>query len=135
MLAISSELLSTALNSMKLSSLSKAKNQWPTFEDILHNLHAQGIYIHSEQLAEFMLGHGLPVHLRYVPAHLRSKAMEVNQNYKGDMVLVVEEFNSPYWDFSWMENIQKPFVHDSLGDRTDWIEDIEQPSWDYSWMK
>jgi hypothetical protein len=82
-----------------------------------------------------MLGHGLPVHLRYVPAHLRSKAMEVNQNYQGDMVLVVEEFNSPYWDFSWMENIQKPYIHDSLGDRTDWIEDIEQPSWDYSWMK
>lgn len=135
MLAISNELLSTALNSMKLSSPLNAQNQWPTFEDILQNLHAQGIYIHSEQLAEFMLGHGLPVHLRYVPAHLRSKAMEVNQNYQGDMVLEVEEFNSPYWDFSWMENIQKPYIHDSLGDRTDWIEDIEQPSWDYSWMK
>jgi hypothetical protein len=34
-----------------------------------------------------------------------------------------------------MENIQKPFIPDSLGDRADWIEDIEQPSWDYSWMK
>ncbi|HEY9832518.1 MAG TPA: hypothetical protein V6D26_18170 [Stenomitos sp.] len=120
---------------MKLSSPLKAQNQWPTFEDILQNLHAQGIYIHSEQLAEFMLGHGLPVHLRYVPAHLRSKAIEVNQNYQGDMVIEVEECNSPYWDFSWMENIQKPFIHDSLGDRTDWIEDIDQPSWDYSWMK
>jgi len=51
------------------------------------------------------------------------------------MVCVVEELESPYWDFSWMENIQKPFVHDSLSDRSDWVEEIEQPSWDYSWMK
>ncbi len=120
---------------MKLSSHSQGKEQWPTFEQILQNLHAQGIYIHSEQLAEFMLAHGLPVHLRYVPAHLRSKAMQVNQSYEGDMACVIEEPEPPYWDFSWMENIQKPFVHDCLSDRIGRFEEIEQPSWDYSWMK
>lgn|ERR687885_158275 len=135
MLSISSDLLSIALNSMKSSSHSPGNERWPTFEEILHNLHTQGIYIHSEQLAEFMLAHGLPVHLRYVPAHLRPKAMQVNQSYEGDMARIIEELEHPYWDFSWMENIQKPFIHDSLSDRSDWVEEIEQPSWDYSWMK
>lgn len=135
MLAISSNLLSIALDSMKLSYQLQANEHWPTFEDILKNLHAQGIYIHSEQLAEFMLAHGLPVHLRYVPAHLRSKAIEVNQNYEGDMVRVIEEIEPPYWDFSWMENIQKPFTQNNQSERIDWFEEIEQPSWDYSWMK
>ena len=105
---------------------------WPTFEEILHNLHAQGIYIHPEQLAEFLLAHGLPVHLRYVPRHLRAKAIEVNRNYQGDMVRVIEELDPPAWDFSWMENIQKPLIQNSLLERVEWFEQHEQPSWDYS---
>ena len=132
MSAIPIDLISIALKSMKLSSQLKSDEHWPTFEEILQNLHIQGIYIHSEQLAEFLLAHGLPVHPRYVPTHLRSKAIEVNQNYSGDMVRVVEELDPPYWDFSWMENIQKPFIQNNPSDIVGWFEQIEQPSWDYS---
>jgi hypothetical protein len=64
---------------------------WPTFEEILHRLHQEGIYIHSEQLAEFLLTHGLPVHLQYVPSHLQEKARVINENYQGDMARL-EEF-------------------------------------------
>jgi hypothetical protein len=128
-------LLSIALDSIQLSSQLKTNERWPTFEQILQSLHTQGIYIHSEQLAEFLLAHGLPVHLRYVPTHLRSKAIEVNRNYQGDMVRVIEELEHPSWDFSWMENIQKPFTQNKLSERIDWIEELEQPAWDYSWMK
>lgn len=120
---------------MQLSSKLKADECWPTFEEMLQNLHAKGIYIHPDQLAEFLLAHGLPVHLRYVPAHLRSKAIQVNENYRGDMVQIVEELNPPSWDFSWMENIQKPFPLNNQNPSIGWIEEIEQPSWDYSWMK
>lgn len=64
---------------------------WPTFEEILTRLHQEGIYIHAEQLAEFFLTHGLPVHLQYVPAHLQEKARAINENYQGDMARL-EEF-------------------------------------------
>jgi hypothetical protein len=103
-----SNLLSTALNSMQLSSQLQTNERWPTFEEILQRLHKQGIYIHSEQLAEFLLVHGLPVHLRYVPAHLRTQSVQVNENYRGDMVRSIEELEPPCWDFSWMESIQMP---------------------------
>lgn len=132
MLSMPSNLLSTALQSIQSSSQQQTYESWPTFEKILEHLHAQGIYIHSEQLAEFLLGHGLPVHLRYVPAYLRSKAIEVNNNYQGDMVGVIEELEPPYWDFSWMDNIQVPTNTDDL---VHLMEEKEQPSWDYSWMK
>ena len=115
---------------MPLPSNLQTNQRWPTFEQILQNLHRQGIYIHSEQLAEFLLAHGLPVHLRYVPAHLRSKAIEVNQNYQGDMVRVIEEMEQPDWDFSWMENIQRPFISPSLSHSMSWLEEMEQPDWD-----
>lgn len=118
---------------MPLSCQLQTHKSWPTFEEILQRLHSQGIYIHSEQLAEFLLAHGLPVHLRYVPAHLRSKAIEVNQNYQGDMVCVIEELEEPDWDFSWMENIQKPFIPPNPSHSISWFEEMEQPSWDYSW--
>lgn len=110
-LGMSSNFLSIALNQKQISPQLKPHDRWPTFEEILQCLHAQGVYIHSEQLAEFLLGHGLPVHLRYVPARLQSKAREINENYNGDMVRLVEELEPPNWDFSWMENIQKPTVH------------------------
>jgi hypothetical protein len=136
MLAIQINLLSAAFNNMQLTSKQKITERWPTFEEILANLHTQGIFIHSEQLAEFLLAHGLPVHLRYVPRHLRSKAVEVNQNYQGDMVRVIEELEPPCWDFSWMENIQQPFTpNDCSYHQFEVAEKTEQPSWDYSWMK
>jgi hypothetical protein len=127
-----SNLLSSALNSLQSSSLSQTDERWPTFEEILQGLHKQGIYVHSEQLAEFMLAHGLPVHLRYVPSHLRHKALEVNQNYQGDMVQVIEELEHPSWDFSWMEEIQLPSAPEDNPMLL--IEAQEQPAWDYSWF-
>lgn len=131
---MSSHLLSAALQSIQSSSQQQNYLNWPTFEEILQHLHAQGIYIHSEQLAEFLLGHGLPVHLRYVPAHLRSKAIEVNEAYQGDMVRVIEELEPPCWDFSWMDNIQILPNQDNSSELVDLIEEKEQPCWDYSWM-
>jgi hypothetical protein len=131
-----SNLLSTALNSMQLSSLSQTDERWPTFEEILKALHTQGIYVHSEQLAEFLLAHGLPVHLRYVPSHLRRKALEVNQNYQGDLVQVIEELEPPSWDFSWMGNgdIELPSDQEEANPML-LIEAQEQPAWDYSWFQ
>ncbi|MCL1470255.1 hypothetical protein [Argonema antarcticum] len=70
-----------------------------SFQEILRRLHAEGIYIHSEQLAEFLLAHGLPVDLHYVPDRLKEKATYVNKNYQGDMVLVGEEQDEQSWDF------------------------------------
>ncbi|MEW6496157.1 MAG: hypothetical protein AB1589_27105 [Cyanobacteriota bacterium] len=135
MSVIPRNLLNIALCSRQLSSKLKIDERWPTFEEMLQNLHAKGIYIHPDQLAEFLLAHGLPVHLRYVPVHLRSKAIRVNENYQGDMVKIVEELDSPSWDFSWMENIQEPFPLNNHSYSVDWFEQREQPSWDYSWMK
>jgi len=66
---------------------------WPTFEDILRRLHAEGIYLHPDQLAEFLLCHGLPVHPRYVPERLQQKARQINQHYQGDMARLVEELD------------------------------------------
>lgn len=141
MLPTSSNLLSVALNSMSLSSQLQSNRRWPTFEEILQGLHSQGIYLHYEQLAEFLLAHGLPVHLRYVPAHLRLKAVEVNKNYQGDMVRVIEEPEPPDWDYSWMDNIQAPFIQnnscsqDNPCHQVPQLNEKEQPAWDYSWLK
>jgi hypothetical protein len=129
-----SNLLSIALNNMQLSSQLNTTQRWQTFEEILQRLHKQGIYIHSEQLAEFMLRHGLPVHLRYVPTHLRSKAIQVNQNYQGDMVRQIEELEQPCWDFSWMDNIQMPLIQNDQSNQVRLIEEREQPAWDSSWV-
>jgi hypothetical protein len=123
--------LSIALGSMESSSKSQDNERWHNFEDILQGLHAEGIFIHPEQLAEFLLAHGLPVHLRYVPAHLRDKAIELNENYQGDMVRVVEEPEPPYWDFSWMDKIQIPHTPTNQSNQTFWIQEQEQPFWDY----
>jgi hypothetical protein len=131
---MSSNLLSTALNSMQLSCQSPTDDCWPTFEDMLQGLHSQGIYVHSEQLAEFLLAHGLPVHLRYVPSHLRQKALKVNQNYQGDLARLVEELEPPRWDFSWMEERQLPSISEDKN-LVLVIEAEEQPDWDYSWFK
>jgi hypothetical protein len=130
--AIYNDLLSIALDSMEWFSKLQDNERWPTFEDILQRLHAEGIFIHPEQLAEFLLAHGLPVHLRYVPAHLRHKAIEVNKNYQGDMVRVVEELEPPCWDFSWMNNIQMPLTQNNQSRQTFWTQEQEQPSWDES---
>jgi len=58
---------------------------WRTFEDMLQGLHRDRIYIHPDQLAEFLLRHGLPVDLRHVPKHLHARANRINTHYQGDM--------------------------------------------------
>lgn len=58
---------------------------WHTFADIWQRLQQEGIRIHPHQLAEFMVRHGLPVELRYVPDHLKPKAAMINASYQGDM--------------------------------------------------
>lgn len=63
---------------------------WPTFKEILKRLHSEGIYIHSDQLAEFLLFHGLPVDLCFVPPHLQEKAKLINHNYGGDMAKLAD---------------------------------------------
>jgi cob(I)alamin adenosyltransferase len=118
-----SNLLTFALNGMQLTSQLQTDERWPTFEGILQNLHSQGIYIHPEQLAEFLLAHGLPVHMRYVPPHLRHKAIEINENYRGDMVRVVEELEPPCWDFSWMDNMHEPVIQNDGSDRVPPVEE------------
>lgn len=77
----------------------KTDQRWHTFKEMLQRLHREGIYIHSEQLAEFLLVHGLPVDLCYVPQHLQSKAIHINHNYQGDMVSLAEQ-SEPNWDYS-----------------------------------
>jgi len=114
-----------------LSSELKNEQNWSTFEEVLEGLHRQGIYIHSEQLAEFLLAHGLPVHLRYVPTHLRRKAIEINENYQGDLVRLIEEPEPPCWDFSWMDNVQMPSMKNNQNQQSRLIEELEQPFWDY----
>lgn len=69
---------------------------WDSFEEILKRLHQEGIYLHPDQLAEFLLMHGLPVDPRYVPPHLQDKAKQINTNYQGDMARLEETE-----DYSW----------------------------------
>ena len=59
--------------------------RWHSFDEILIRLHREGIYIHAEQLAEFLVFHGLPVDLQYVPSHLQQRAKQINQHYQGDL--------------------------------------------------
>lgn len=92
-----------------LSSQPRTDQRWHTFTEILQRLHREGIYINSEQLAEFMMAHGLPVDLCYVPEHLHSKAIQINQNYQGDMVSLTEQ-SEPDWDYSWMNKVQTPIL-------------------------
>jgi hypothetical protein len=66
---------------------------WVTFEKMLLRLHKEGMYLHPEQLAEFLLFHGIPVHLRYVPSHLKQRAIAINENYQGDMVQLIDEWD------------------------------------------
>lgn len=84
------------------SSQTPLDEHWPTFEEILQRLHAKGIYVHPHQLAEFLLMHGLPVDLRFVPEHLHSKAISINENYQGDMVRLVEVPDDQSWEFPWL---------------------------------
>jgi hypothetical protein len=67
---------------------------WRTFAEMLLQLHQEKIYIHPNQLAEFLLQHGLPVDLCYVPTHLRQKAQMINDRYQGDMARL-EASNQP----------------------------------------
>src|SRR6478672_8763662 len=87
------------LGNAQVSVQKQPPENWPTFEKMLQRLHQAGILIHPAQLAEFLLAHGLPVHLRYVPTHLQQKAKQVNKNYQGDMACLVEEIEQPTEDF------------------------------------
>lgn len=73
-----------------------SKARWHTFEEVLFRLHQEGVFVHPDQLAEFLIHHGLPVDLRYVPVRLRHRASQINDNYQGDMVRL-EEFEEPPW--------------------------------------
>ncbi|NEQ70263.1 MAG: hypothetical protein F6J86_16385 [Symploca sp. SIO1B1] len=125
-----SNLLSVVLTDSQLSS-QQQDEQWPTFDELLQSLHYEGIYIHAEQLAEYLLAQGLPVQLRYVPQHLRTKAIQVNQSYRGDMVRLIEEEEQD-WDYSWMNKVQMPEIHKDY--QVHLIEEGEQPEWDGSWL-
>jgi hypothetical protein len=70
--------------------------KWQTFPEMLQGLHRAGILLAPEQLAAYLLEHGLPVDLHYVPAHLQEKACLINKHYQGDMARL-EDINDPYW--------------------------------------
>ena len=76
---------------------SKPESSWPTFAEILYHLHQERLYICAEQLAEFMLLHGLPVDLQYVPPHLQEKAKQLNANYQGNMAQLTEQPDEYFW--------------------------------------
>lgn len=76
--------------------ISQDVNRWHTFAELVLKLHREGIYIHPHQLAEFLLRHGLPVDLCYVPPRLKQKAATVNSLYQGDMARL-EEMKDPFW--------------------------------------
>lgn len=80
-------------------------SSWHTFEDILHRLHQEGLYLHPTQLAEFFVHHGLPVDLHYVPAHLMQRATQINDNYLGDLARL-EERAEPLWYSHQFDSVQ-----------------------------
>lgn len=73
-----------ASNTDKPNEVSKPNSHWSTLAEIVYRLHLEGIYIRVEQLAEFMLLHGLPVDLQYVPKRLQEKAKAINASYQGE---------------------------------------------------
>lgn len=75
---------------------SEDSTRWHTFAELVVRLHQEGIYIHPHQLAEFLLWHGLPVDLCYVPNRLKQKAKDVNTQYQGDMARL-EDMKDPFW--------------------------------------
>lgn len=77
-------------------SLQDDSAHWRTFAELLTRLHSEGIYLHPDQLAEFLLWHGLPVDLCYVPDRLRQKAENINAHYQGDMARL-EDIKEPFW--------------------------------------
>jgi hypothetical protein len=88
---------SSAAFTIASSHPSSHPEHWPTFKDILYQLHQGGIYLHPHQLAEFLLRHGLPVNLEYVPPHLKQKAIAINNNYQGDMARLEERDDGPWY--------------------------------------
>lgn len=76
----------------------KLRNQWYSFSAMLRRLHAEGVYLHPHQLAEFLLAHGLPVDLCYVPEGLKQKAIFINTHYLGDMAALNENSDEQPWD-------------------------------------
>lgn len=82
---------------MDASRMPQDRHQWPTFEVMLRQLHQEGIYLHPTQLAEFLVRHGLPVDLQYVPVHLRHRATQINDNYLGDMARLEPRAEPPWY--------------------------------------
>lgn len=99
---MTSDFSSKVSGRLKLSGQPQLDRCWPSFEEILQRLHAEGIYLHPHQLAEFLLRHGLPVDLQYVPKHLRLKAIFINENYRGDMARLIEESDYQSSQFPWL---------------------------------
>lgn len=75
---------------LELTQTSSNATSWHTFPQILQRLHREQIFIHPEQLAEFMVMHGLPVDLQYVPQHLKQKAHQINTHYQGDLAQLAD---------------------------------------------
>lgn len=94
--------ISSNTSSVTSSPQPQTNQRWPTFLEMLQRLHQEGIYIHPEHLAEFLLFHGLPVNLCYVPKHLKSKAAFINKNYQGDMADIIEEPDDVASQFPWL---------------------------------
>ncbi|MBD1861108.1 MULTISPECIES: hypothetical protein [Trichocoleus] len=80
------------------TSHSSSQQHWHSFSHMLKRLHAEGVYLHPQQLAEFLVVHGLPVDLRYVPERLQQKAMSINAHYNGDMAALAEDSEEQPWD-------------------------------------
>ncbi len=86
-----------ASNTPNPSRCSKSNSHWSTLGEILYRLHQEGIYIRVDQLVEFMLLHGLPVDLQYVPKRLQEKAKAMNANYQGDLAQVSQQPDDYEW--------------------------------------
>lgn len=76
-----------------------SSESWQTFDEILVQLHREGVYLHPDQLAEFLILHGLPVDLRYVPERLHHKAAQINDNYQGDMARLETVVQPPWYSY------------------------------------
>ncbi len=77
-----------ASNTRNPDGCSKSNLHMSTLSEILYRLHLEGIYIRLDQLVEFMLLHGLPVDLEFVPERLQEKAKAMNTNYQGERAQV-----------------------------------------------
>ncbi len=84
--------------SQHATSHAPSRQHWYGFSNMLKRLHDEGVYLHPEQLAEFLVAHGLPVDPRYAPERLQQKARLINAHYGGDMAALDEDSDEQPWD-------------------------------------